>query len=474
MDLVSLFTKEKDIAGLEISDDFLRLALLARNYEKQGNVYIKELAEEPLENGVVVAGVLKNPEKFIASLTKLLAQSKNKIGYVVVSIPHINLYSKVFSFPKSVGAGKLNDAMKVTVNFNLPVKPDEVYIDWEEVHAEGKNELMLATVSKKIVDAFSKALEAVKITPIAFESHTFSLIRILELDTEKSTLLILKGKTQTGFVILKNGAIRFSKFTARAMTQAEIDLEVKKITNFYESDKEPISKTIDESQVKVPKKFANYPKIKEEGEKANRWLVTLGVAMRGLLAASEDKLISLMPVGTEEAYAKQERIVFIKLIGDVITFLAIFITISFLAVWLIMVSVKSSVDAQVGITSVPLSTESQQIETKVVKLNSLMGILLDIDGKSPRFSIVLEEIKTRTIAGITIISVSIPGPDSVINLSGVASQRKDISAFRTAMAASALFGDVQSPPSNLDKRTDIPFTMTFKLKDPSILYRKAQ
>lgn len=473
MDLVSLFTKEKDIAGLEISDDFLRLALLRRNYEKKGNVYIKELAEEPLEAGVVVSGVLKNQDKFVAALNKLLTKVGAKIDYAIVSIPHLNLYSKVFSFPKSVGAGKLNEAMKVTVNFNLPVKPEAVYIDWEEVHVEGKNELMLATVSKEIVNSFTKALEASKITPIAFESHALSLIRILEADTEKPALLILKDKNHTGFIILKNGAIRFSKFAGRSMAQAEIDLEVKKISSFYEADKEPIAKTISQEEITLPKKFANYSKVKEEAD-SNKWLIVLGAGMRGLLPASEDKLISLMAVGTEEAFAKQERVVFAKLLGDVTTFIAIFITLSFLAVWLIMVSVKNSVDAQVSITAVSISNEAQQIEARAAKLNSVMGILLDIDSKSPRFSIVLEEIRTKTIAGITIMTVSIPGPEAVIQLNGVAAQRKDISAFRTSVASSNLFTEVVSPPSNLDKRTDIPFTMTFRLKDSSVLYRKAQ
>lgn len=475
MDLVSLFTKEKDIAGLEISDDLLRLVLLARNYERKGNVYIKELIEEPLGTGTIVGGIVQDSEKLTDSLKKLVAKSGEKIEYAIVSIPHLSLYSKVFSFPKAVGGDKLNEAMKVAVNFNLPVKPETVYIDWEEVHAEGKevkNEIMLATVPKEIVNAYTKALDSAGITPIAYESNVFSIARTLDLDGAHATLVILKEKSRTGFIIFKASAIRFSKFISKPMAQGEIDLEVKKISSFYEAEQEPIAKIINSSEITIPKKFANHAKLSAGGE---NWLIALGAGMRGLLPRSEDKLISLMAVGTEEAYAKQERIVFIKLLGDIATLVAVIMAGSFLVVWMLVAFyIKANADKQVSLQYTPVSAADQQIEARALKLNSIMDILIQIDDMSPRFSVIVDELKARTTPGITILSLSVPNVDGRITLNGIAKARRDISTFRNSLAESALFADVESPPSNLDKRTNIPFSASFAIKDKSLLFKRAE
>lgn len=474
MDLVSLFTKEKDIAGIEVADGFLRLILLGRNYEKKGQVYIREISEVPLDPGVILSGDLKDRKKFTEALKKLLAESQQKasakISYAVVSIPHLSLYSKVFSFPKGVAPSRMNEAMKVNVSFNLPVKPEDVYIDWEEMHSPDKNELMLASAPKSLINEFQTAFAEAGITPIAIESRILSLIRILNIESAKPTLLVIKEKTYTGFVILQNDAIRFSKFNSREMAQGDIDVEIKKISNFYETEHEQIAKIVSFAEAEVPKKFANHPKIVEAGKNAGKWLPALGAAMRGLLPASEDKLISLMAVGTEEAYARQERIVFIRLMGDIVTFISILVTASFAAVWLIMLSVRTSVEAQVQLTATPITGESQEIERRVQKLNSFMSALIEIDRKAPRWSRVIEEVRSKAVPGITALSLSLPSPEGVLTLGGVARERKDISAFRNSLATSEMFIEVHNPPSNFDKRIDIPFTIMFKLKDPANLY----
>ena len=76
--LIKLFTREEQIAGLEISDNYLRVALLRsgkedRKDEGKSAVEIKFLAEEPLAKGVLTNGSIQNRAEFIKSVKKLMA-----------------------------------------------------------------------------------------------------------------------------------------------------------------------------------------------------------------------------------------------------------------------------------------------------------------------------------------------------------------------------------------------------------------
>ena len=475
MNLVKLFTKEEYVAGLEISDGFLRFALVARNYENKREVYIKELIEEPLEDGVVDAGELKDKEKLAISLQKILSRSASKINYAIVSIPHSNIYSKMFSFPKAIAGEKLTDAMRVAVNFNLPVKPESVYVDWETVPSENKNELVLATAQKSIIDAYIEAVNAANLTAIAFESHLFSMLRVIDLDASSPILIALMGKADTLFVVLKNKAVRFARSVKKAMSKEDAEEEAKKISDFYETEDRPVSKIIYSSEIKLPRKFLNYPKILDEdkeGKNTGRWLVSLGAAMRGLMPRSEDTLISLMPVGTEEAYAKQEKGIFMELLLDISSFVAIFITIAFAVILGIIISLKNTIDKNIGTASFPVSADSQKIEEKAIKLNKAINMLSEIYNKNPKFSPILEEIKAMEIKGITITSLSISGTESInIKIDGLGAVRENLSSFRKTLEDSLLFTNVQLPPSNFNIKKNIPFTATFSLEDPRILYK---
>ena len=56
MDLLKLFTREEPVAGLEISDDFIRVALLSVDKKDGFTIKAEAVGEAALPEGVVSAG----------------------------------------------------------------------------------------------------------------------------------------------------------------------------------------------------------------------------------------------------------------------------------------------------------------------------------------------------------------------------------------------------------------------------------
>lgn len=466
MDLVTLFTREESVGGLHIADDAIRFCLIKKDRIAR-RISVAALVEEKLENGIVENGILKNPQKLTEALRKIAAKLPEKIDYVVLSINHLNAFSKLFYFPNNVSSDKLREAMQFNVSFNIPVKIADVYIDWENIAAEKKNEILLISIPKETADSYVDAVSPV-FKPVALETHVLSLSRVVDAGAGGPAMIVERGKGYTGLFILKNKMMKIAHFIDRALPENDIEKEVKKLSEFYEVESEPIAASMALSDILLSKTFMGIKQIKDN---PGGWAAAVGAAMRGVLPRGDDTLISLMAVGTEESYEDQKRAIFIKLLSEMTTAVAGIIAVAFIAVWLIMIGINSSLSKNLG-ENLPVPTDAVATERKVEQFNKIVSSLGDAIRQSPNWSIALEEIRARVVSGIIITDISIPSPTATISMGGIAKQRSNITEFRNSLASSTMFIDVVSPLSNLEKRTDIPFSISFKLKDPNILYAK--
>jgi len=472
MNLVQFFTREEPIAGLEISDIYLRLSLLEfADKEKQKlKIKIKFLIEEPLPEGIISEGVIKDQNNFILSLKKLFKKNEKKIRYVIISLPADNVYSRLFSFPKTIEEGKIEETMKLVVDFQLPVTPAEVYLDWEKVESAEQNEALLAAIPQKIIDGYLEALALAGLNVVAVEFHPLSFSRVLDLPKNKAVLIKIPNKENIGIFIIKNETLRFSRFLPKTFLSEKnlLDVEIKKITEFYEAEnKESISKVIDSGELKIIKIF-DHPEINKNN---STWLVSLGAAFRGLLPRVEDTLISLMPVGTEKAYERQKAIIFAKFMQGVIIGLSLFFSIAFIGAWLLLVTVQKNFSQQLNnLSFLPVASDAVELETKTNNFNSLIVQTSDILQKIPQWSPVLEELKSRVISGISIANFSLPSPEALMTISGVAQNRSRLNLFKKSLTESSFFTEVNMPLTNLEQKENISFSVTFRLKNPAALY----
>lgn len=369
----------------------------------------------------------------------------------------------MYGFPDTIKGARLEETMKLTVGFQLPFGTDQVYLDWEKTSDETKNEVTLASMRRSTVDGYLSALRDAGIHPVALELHPESIARAGNFSAPTS-LIVEEASGSVGVYIISGGIVRFVRTLPKTIVADEkMSEEIRKISDFAEAEgmKPEAAVTLGSLSPKAP--FSLYPNVKGE---SGMWLVALGAAIRGLIPRREDTLISLLPVGTETAYAYQKAQVFTAFITNVTVGISVFFTVAFAVVWIFLVSLQQSAATQTEqAVTIPLPSGSAELETRAISLNALIGETAPIVRTLPLWSPVIKEAAARVTTGITITSFSVGEPGQ-ITMVGVAKSRGVLNDFKRSLETSPLFANITLPISNLEKREDIPFSVSFTLKNP--------
>lgn len=473
MRLTHLFTKDEPIAGLEVSETHLRLALFELTEEKQPHAVLKLALEEALPQGAVRDGTLANPAAFSATLRTLLTRAGGDVRYVILSLPSDRVYAKVFSFPKAVQGQKLEETMKLNVGFLLPVNVNDVYLDWERIESSRENELFLATLKKSVVDAFVRAAATVGLNVTAVEFHPLSMARAIDVQRNVPSLIVAPGPSSTTLFIVHERTVRFTRVLPHAaVSDTHLDDEIRKLKDFYESRGGRVDRTLSLHDAKIVGPTSNHPLLRDDNGK---WLVSIGAALRGLIPRSMDTLISFMPIGTEQAYEYQRAAAFTEFLSSLTVGVSAFFALIFIGAWIFMGTLQQNFRRQSeALSSVPAPTDLPALEDRAQQLNGLVQAASSIAETAPRWEDVIGELRARSVEGITISSLTVPSIRDTFGINGVAFNRTQLNAFRKSMQESELFSEASIPPTNLEQKENISFTMSLRLKDASTILGKKE
>jgi hypothetical protein len=281
-------------------------------------------------------------------------------------------------------------------------------------------------------------------------------------------------------VVMNNNAI-FSQSIPNNKLNDNLSKEAQKIINYYDWLNITIRNTIligdfkDQKIKKLPLKIVEVETISKINglEKDLKWFIALGAAMRGLIPRKDDQIISLMNIGTEKAY-KQEKInSTTNFLISLNAALAIFFFAAFMATWSLISIIQNNYIKQISSFYIlPSSENSMILNEKVADFNSLIDQMSVIVQKEPLWSKVIEETKNKVVVGISINNIALSSIDGLLSITGIAINREAINALKQSFESSEIFGEVAIPLDNLGKKVDIPFSMTFRIKSPELIYNK--
>ncbi len=469
--IIRAFTGEEPIAGLEISGSFVRLVLLEKN-DETGQFEVKLSAEEPVPEGTILDGEIKNLSLLEKALKNLQSKLRFSIINVIVSVPPNFVYTKILNFPYSITGEKLGEAIDLAVNFQLPFSPSEMYVSWEINKQETGAEVSLAAVPRKAVDAFLEIFKKLKFYPVAMEPHSLSLTHIAAFPKDKSVFVKTSDLTSSGIFIFKNKLLRFSRVLNSTFPKKDLADEFLRIKDYYESTGELISEEFDLKIQSLP--LENIYQNLTIGKKDKKdWLFALGAAARGLIPREDDNLISLLPISTQTAYEHEKAVNFASFLSNLTVGLVLFFSLAFIGVWVLVSTAQQKTVKQLeALGSVPISPEIAQTEQKAQEVNSLIKASSQIVKGTVVWSRLLDELKQKVEAGIVITNLNLSSPEGVMSLAGVAADRNSLNAFKKRMESSEILTEIKLPLTNLEQRERIPFTISFQLKDPKSIYYK--
>jgi Tfp pilus assembly PilM family ATPase len=483
MNILHALTRKKNVVGIEISDSLIRLAFFRASKKKpkrkkEGGdtayAFNEELVliEEPLEARVVTDGIVADKELLTKILRLLRTKIKVETNYAIVSIPDGKIYSRIFSFPKSVGEARLPEAMRLAINFQLPMQTERLYLDWEQVPGStNTNEILLSTIDRTVAQDYMDALEGAGWKTLALESHLASIARAIKITPDQTTLFTKKCPDSTTVFALKNGSLVFSRALPVSFVPAEkIAAEVQNIKKALAASLKTPLILGNLMETPIRSDCAEYPALTVPKAK---WLIALGAVIRGRIPEGQDKLISLLPVGTEEAYAYQKATVFGMLLRNLTVGISIFFVISYLGAYILILSLAQQANKTVIASSMsPVFPELLAKETVVNNTNAITKIAEIILKETPLWSSLLEELRARIINDIIISSFTANSIHEKILLVGVARNRNTLNNFKKNLQESPMLTEIELPLTNLDQKADIPFSVSFRIKDISTIYYK--
>lgn len=502
MDILKLLTYEEKIGGLAVFDSRIE-ALVLDFDEKKGVLSVKVSDFVDLPQEAIEGGVLKDKELFVEAAKSLLEKikSETKVSSFIVSLPANAIYCRNFSFPHTLTDTQIDEAMRLNLSFSLPFSPDNAYLDWESVESSdiAKKELILCATDRKVIDGYLEAFLESGITAVAMEFHSLSVSRVIALKSKEPVMIITLFDGNLELSIIESGAIRFlqafdiNKSLAANGNKNIDDIITDKIwraVNFYNSEKNQkgylnkiyligeyektakykdiISQKIDGAEVGFPEILPAFPKL-PMSENSNLPNITFGSALRGLMPGREDMIISLMPMGTEEAYEQKRAVSFVKLAADLISVLSVFFVVVFTGSWILVKVLENNIEKSLNSRGA-LPEGLLELKNKAENFNIVVSQAEKLLSQSPKWSGLLQRIAALRVHGIALNRIDTL-TDGSVNIAGVALTRDSLLQFKDVLERSNLFLEAKIPFNYLEQKDNISFVLALKLKDADILFK---
>lgn len=491
----NLINPQPEIAGLEISDAYLRYVFLKG--KKANFISVK------IPPGVVEEGKIKDKDKFLAVISDFYKKisPNNKKKYIIANIADANVYTEMFSLPKSAKEN-FEEAIDLNLRMISPIDFNNAYIDWqvigEKISSEmAQVEILGSFVPKQIIDDYESVLSKAGFEVVAIEFPAVAITRSVAnlsegFDKNKNYILMRVGSDGLAFNFIKNGNLYFLHFTSWFSAYGDqrkisFDLiknliisETQRVLSFYETHSEGkidsmllVSPTLNDEISKIivdnfPGLSIKTPVFREFKNVESVWFGVIGSALRGMKPRAEDTDISLLSAGTEEKFANYQIAAFISIwrniilsvLGSIIIFFGGFDYILARNV-AIFTEKLSPASVSAGISKVT------ELQKEVNSFNKNADLIHNAYNQKIFWSFFFDQINTLSSnQGITIRRILIQSLNSPVLLSGEADSENKIISFKTALESHPQFANINLQLSNISKGAEgnINFSITFEIK----------
>jgi type IV pilus assembly protein PilM len=171
----------KRLVGLKIGASQLAAARISNN----GVIELQQLAREPLANGVVVAGELRDPEALGAALKVFFARHKLPKKGVRLGIASNRIGVRILEIVGVEEEKQLANAVQFRAQEALPIPLDEAVLDYrvldESIDAEGRTvkRVLLVVTYRELIDRYVSACRKAGINLAGIDLEAFALLRAL-------------------------------------------------------------------------------------------------------------------------------------------------------------------------------------------------------------------------------------------------------------------------------------------------------
>lgn len=465
------------IAGLEISDAYLRYLTVSDDQEKHYSL--------ALPKGLVVDGQVRDKDQFILALRQLksLITRKKKDLSVIVTISASNVYAQIIHLPL-VSSQKINEVARLNMEMISPIDSRQSYYDWQMIQEELRNHeaqltLFSAFINRKIIDDISDSLISAGFFVVAIEPRSLSLARAVHHtmnDQLKKPYLIFSLSTDgLDFIIVREGSVHFNYFVSWQSLHDKHDVrkkvniedikeevisELRRLLNYYTGEwggviedlvfvsaqkNREIVTTIQDYFKLTTHSFTSslYPHIDMN------WIAVLGGGLRGLIAREKDVFISLARVGTEDQYVYYCILRFFSLWRNVFIAITVIVLILYSSFFFILNRSIATMHTDLDRTIAGFNgAEVLRLQDKATQFNTLVDKVALTSTWSVPWSSFFALIYSLA-QDISFTSFQIQSSTRHVVLQGVAESERKVLAFKTKLLNDPRFRQVSLPLTSI-------------------------
>jgi type IV pilus assembly protein PilM len=209
----------KRMVGLKIGASQLAAARVANN----GAAELLQVARQPLEQGVVVGGEVRDPEALATALKQFFSRNKLPKKNVRLGIASNRIGVRIFDVDGIEDEKQLENAIRFRAQEALPIPLDEAVLDYhilgETTDDEGKvsHRVLLVVAYRELVERYISACRKAGINLAGIDLEAFALLRALAAptgegtETDSALVAVAIGHDRSTFAVSDGNVCEFTR-----------------------------------------------------------------------------------------------------------------------------------------------------------------------------------------------------------------------------------------------------------------------
>jgi type IV pilus assembly protein PilM len=248
----------KRLVGLKVGASQLAAARIVNN----GAAELVQVARQPLEQGVVVGGEVRDPEALALALKQFFSRNKLPRKNVRLGIASNRIGVRVFDLVGIEDEKQLENAIRFRAQEALPIPLDEAVLDYhvlgESVDEDGTamQRVLLVVAYRELVDRYVSACRKAGITLAGVDLEAFALLRAIaaprsEEDESDSALVAVSiGHDRSTFAVSDGRICEFTRVIEWG--GATLSVAIARALDLAPSEVEPIKRLVSLESPAVP------------------------------------------------------------------------------------------------------------------------------------------------------------------------------------------------------------------------------
>jgi type IV pilus assembly protein PilM len=251
--------RSKRLVGLKIGGSQLAAARIVNN----GVPELVQVAREPLGNGIVVGGELREPELLAEELKAFFRKHKLPRQGVRLGIANNRIGVRIFEIAGIEDPKQLENAIRFRAQEALPIPIEEAVLDFhvlgERIDDDGQivRKILLVVAYRELIDRYVAACKKAGVRLVGIDLEAFALLRALGEPlgddapaSDAALVVVAVGHDRSTFAVSDGRVCEFTRVLDWG--GATLDVAIARELNCAPSEAEPVKRELTLATATVP------------------------------------------------------------------------------------------------------------------------------------------------------------------------------------------------------------------------------